>query len=379
MKAAGITEFGGAPQPLQLPDPRRPRSAEVLIEVRAAGVGNWDDVVRTGEWDTGARPPMALGVEAAGVVAAVGQAVSGLAIGDRVATHDVPFLEQGCWATYFLAAAQNVALLPASVPFDVAAALPVPVLTADQAVAALAVGPDDVVLVHGAGGVTGAMLVQLAAHRGACVMATAGQESAVRLRAMGATAVLDYHQSGWPIQLRELTGGGANKAVNAVSSGASVALSAVKDGGALATITSGLPGTERGICMQDIVVAPDGQRLHQLALLMAAGTLTLAVGRRLPLDRAGEAIALVKRGTHGQAVVLELASQEPAEATGEATAETVLAEAGDPLLMLAVCSLDPACARWPWSPATATWWPTSFAARSACRRHSAIPASGTSA
>ena len=57
---------------IEVVDPRAPRAGEVLIEVRAAGVGNWDEFVRAGEWDVGRNPPMALGVEAAGVVAAVG-------------------------------------------------------------------------------------------------------------------------------------------------------------------------------------------------------------------------------------------------------------------------------------------------------------------
>jgi NADPH:quinone reductase-like Zn-dependent oxidoreductase len=47
----------------------------VPLEVRAAGVGNWDEFVCTGGWDVGAKPPMALGVEAAGTVLAVGHAV----------------------------------------------------------------------------------------------------------------------------------------------------------------------------------------------------------------------------------------------------------------------------------------------------------------
>jgi NADPH:quinone reductase-like Zn-dependent oxidoreductase len=58
-------------------DPPAPSGDEVVVEVRAAGVANWDNVIRRGEWDVGIEPPMALGVEAAGVVAAVGDAVDG--------------------------------------------------------------------------------------------------------------------------------------------------------------------------------------------------------------------------------------------------------------------------------------------------------------
>jgi NADPH:quinone reductase-like Zn-dependent oxidoreductase len=55
----------------------------VLLEVRAAGVGNWDEFVRTGGWDAGAKLPMALGVEAAGTVLAAGRAVRDWVPGDR--------------------------------------------------------------------------------------------------------------------------------------------------------------------------------------------------------------------------------------------------------------------------------------------------------
>ena len=71
-------------------EPRSLAGDEVLLEVRAAGVGNWDEFVRTGGWDVGAKPPMALGVEAAGIVLAVGQAVGDWAPGDAVMTHPVP-------------------------------------------------------------------------------------------------------------------------------------------------------------------------------------------------------------------------------------------------------------------------------------------------
>jgi hypothetical protein len=66
VRAAGIHRFGDQIESLELPGPRALRPDEVLIDVRACGVGNWDEFVRTGNWDLGIRPPMALGVEAAG-------------------------------------------------------------------------------------------------------------------------------------------------------------------------------------------------------------------------------------------------------------------------------------------------------------------------
>src|SRR5215472_4803735 len=155
MHAAGVRQLGGPVEPLELPGPRELRADEVLLEVRACGVGNWDEFVRTGGWDTGARPPMALGVEAAGIVAAAGSQVIGLSPGDRVATYSVPLRDQGAWAEAFIAPADHVAPLAADVPFEAGAALPVPALTADQAIrGALDVQPGQTVLVSGAGGVT---------------------------------------------------------------------------------------------------------------------------------------------------------------------------------------------------------------------------------
>jgi NADPH:quinone reductase-like Zn-dependent oxidoreductase len=107
MKAAGVRRFGEPVQVLELPGSPMLRPDEVLIEVRACGVGNWDEFARTGDWDLGRRPPMALGVEAAGLVAATGDQVREVKAGDRVTAHSVPLREQGAWAERFVAAAMH--------------------------------------------------------------------------------------------------------------------------------------------------------------------------------------------------------------------------------------------------------------------------------
>jgi NADPH:quinone reductase-like Zn-dependent oxidoreductase len=281
------------------------RPDEVLIDVQACGVGNWDEFIRTGDWDLGIRPPMALGVEASGLVAAVGDLVEGIAAGDRVTGHSAPLREQGAWAEQHIAAATQVAPLPAEVPFDAAAALPVPALTADQAISsALQVRAGETVLVHGAGGVTGGMLVQLAAYQGATVIATAGPDSTGRVSAMGASTVVDYHQQDWPEQVRVLTSGGADVAANAARGGSIDAVRAVRDGGRLATITADLPAVERGITMRAVQVVPDGARLADLAQLLAQGVLTVTVADNFPLERAAAALTQARHGAHGSASVL---------------------------------------------------------------------------
>ena len=122
MKATGIRQFRAPVELLELPEPRALRPDEVLINVRACGMGNWDEIARNGGWDLGTRPPMALGVEAAGLVAAVGDQVDGVQPGDRVTAHSLPLREQGAWAERYIAAGEHVAAVPAGVPFDAAAA-----------------------------------------------------------------------------------------------------------------------------------------------------------------------------------------------------------------------------------------------------------------
>jgi len=160
------------------------------------------------------------------------------------------------------------------------------------------------VLVNGAGGVTGGMLVQLAAYRGATVIATAGASSAGRITAMGASTVLDYHQRDWPGQVRVLTSGGVDAAANAVPSSSAEAVKAVRDGGRLATITADLPPAERDITMAAVLVAPDGGRLRGLVRLLDQGALTVSVGEWLPLERAAAALTQARHGAHGTAIVL---------------------------------------------------------------------------
>jgi len=148
------------------------------------------------------------------------------------------------------------------------------------------------------------MLVQLAAHRGAAVIATAGAESAGRVAAMGAGTVLDYHHADWPAQVRALTGGGVDAAANAVRSGSRQAAAAVRDGGRLATITADLPAAERGISMLEVQVVPDGGRLSGLVQLLAQGALTVSVGERFGLEQGAAALARARQGAHGTATVL---------------------------------------------------------------------------
>lgn len=317
MRAAGIDAFGDDVRVLELAAPGSPAPDELVISVRAAGVGNWDEIVRVGDWDVGRKPQLALGVEAAGVVAAVGEEVTSFALGDEVLTHPVPLRHQGTWAQLLVSPAALVASKPAAVSWETAAAFPVPALTADQALSEAAPSPAGMsVLVHGAGGVTGGLVVQLAVARGATVVATAGPSSESRIRDYGARVVLDYHDPGWPARVREAAHGGrgVDAAVNAARGGAAGALQAVADGGRLATITGDPPTPQRGVTVANIYVEADGERLAVLAEALEDGLLTLDVGARFELADAATALQRAVTGRAAGATVLML--DEDSEALG---------------------------------------------------------------
>src|SRR5919197_2018603 len=136
LRAAGIEAFGDDVALLELPEPPPLEAGEVLVEVRAAGVGNWDEIVRTGGWDVGRSPPLALGVEAAGEVVGVGPGVEWPAAGATVMTHPLPLPYQGCWAERLGAPARLVAEKPDNASWAEAGAFPLPAPTREEGVAA---------------------------------------------------------------------------------------------------------------------------------------------------------------------------------------------------------------------------------------------------
>jgi NADPH:quinone reductase-like Zn-dependent oxidoreductase len=306
MRSAGIREIGGLVEPLELPDPRSPEVNEVLIAVEAAGIANWDDIARTGGWDVGSTPPMALGVEAAGTIVAVGPGVTRFRVGEEVLTHPLPLLDQGAWAEQLLAHEDVVAPKPAGLAWELAGSFPVPALTAEQVLTeALEVGEGDTLLVHGAGGLTGGLLVELATLRDVEVIATAGPSSFERVRRLGAKVVFDGHDRSWPDRVRQATGErGVTAAVNAVPGGAATTVQLVADGGRLATITTDPPAEERAIAISNVYVRPDAAQLAALAVLLDDGRLSPWPVTTVALEDAGPSLAKVlAEGTRGAAVV----------------------------------------------------------------------------
>jgi NADPH2:quinone reductase len=189
MRAVEAREAGG-PEVLSfvdLPDPE-PGPGQLLVRVAAAGVNFIDTYRRAGVYPM--PYPHVVGVEGAGVVEAIGDAVSGFAVGDRVAWAEAP----GSYAELALVPAAEAVAVPDGLDLTAAAALMLQGMTAHYLVAStFEVAPGhDVLLTAGAGGV-GLLATQLATTRGGRVITTVSTpEKAALSSAAGAAHTIDY-------------------------------------------------------------------------------------------------------------------------------------------------------------------------------------------
>jgi NADPH:quinone reductase-like Zn-dependent oxidoreductase len=202
MKAVKIHAFGG-PEVLHLEEVPCPVPApdELLVRVHASGVNPVDWVMREGGNDALRALlalPLTLGIDAAGVVAAVGSAVTTLRPGDAV-YGQANFPGQGSYAEYVAARASQFAPKPASLSFVEAAGVPLAGLTAWTALfeqGQLRAGQR--VLIQGASGGVGGFAVQFAKAKGAYVIGTASAGNLNYLKELGADEALDYRRQPVP-------------------------------------------------------------------------------------------------------------------------------------------------------------------------------------
>jgi NADPH:quinone reductase len=180
-----------------------PGRGEVRIEQRAIGVNFLDTYFRSGvyPWPSS---PLIPGAEAAGVVAEVGQAVSDLKVGDRVAY----IMPVGAYRTRRVVAAERLVKLPESVAFEVAASVMLKGLTAQFLLTACyPVKAGDTVLVHAAAGGVGLLMGQWLKALGATSIGTAGSPEKVALaKTNGYTHVIDYRAEDFVARVKEITG-----------------------------------------------------------------------------------------------------------------------------------------------------------------------------
>ncbi len=204
MKAIRVHSFGG-PEVLtyeEIPLPE-PGPGEARVRIEAAGVNFIDIYHRTGQYR--GQLPMILGMEAAGVVDAVGAGVTEVRPGDRVAYA----MQQGSYAEYAIVPAWKLVPVPDEIDGRSAAAVMLQGMTAHYLThSTYPLQPGDTALVHAAAGGVGLLLVQLAKRRGARVIGTVSTEEKARLaREMGADEVILYTQADFEAEVRRLTQG----------------------------------------------------------------------------------------------------------------------------------------------------------------------------
>jgi putative PIG3 family NAD(P)H quinone oxidoreductase len=218
-----------------LPDPE-PGRGEVLIEVAAAGVNRADLLQRQGAYPPPPGAPDTPGLECAGVIAAVGPAVTGWQVGDRVAA----LLDGGGYADRAIAPVTQLLPVPGHLDLVDAAALPEAMCTAwSNLVMVGQLARGETVLVHGGSGGVGTIAIQLAAALGARVAATAGgPERVARCRALGAEIGIDHRADDLLDVLTAATAGrGADLILDVLGAGALAAnLRALASGGRLVII-----------------------------------------------------------------------------------------------------------------------------------------------
>ncbi|HEX2248442.1 MAG TPA: quinone oxidoreductase [Arthrobacter sp.] len=203
MAQAIVAEAPGVPEVMQLqevPVPA-PGPGQLLVKVAAAGVNFIDTYQRSGVYKV--KFPFTPGSEIAGTVEALGEGVTGVAAGDRVATSEA----RGGYAQYALVDADGALPVPDGVSDETAAAIPLQGMTAHYLVnSSFKVQSGHTVLTHAGAGGVGLVLTQLLKAKGARVITTVSTDEKEELaREAGADEVLRYDS--FAEQVRELTGG----------------------------------------------------------------------------------------------------------------------------------------------------------------------------
>lgn len=203
MQAVVVTKYG-APDVLELreqPD-APPGPGKVQVSIRAAGINFADILMRLGYYTGVPKPPFVPGLEAAGVVEAVGDGVTSHRVGQRV----VLFTFTGCYADRITIPAERVVAIPDAMSFEDAAALPVNYLTAYQALIYMAhLRPGERLLIQAAAGGMGLAATQLAKMIGAEILGTASASKHDFLRQQGVAHPIDYRQQDFEQEVRRLT------------------------------------------------------------------------------------------------------------------------------------------------------------------------------
>jgi len=318
MKAIIIHQFGGADamKYADWPDPA-PAPGEALVRLDYAGVNFTDVYQRSGQYarsHTYQTPlPMVIGMEGGGTVAAVGDGVTHVTVGERVAYTPV----RGSYAEYHAVPAWRLAKIPDAVPMGDAVTLMLQGYTAHYLThSAFALGPAHTCLIHAGAGGVGQLLIQIARLRGATVITTVGNsEKAAIATSLGADHAVLYRKTDFREEVMRLTGGkGVDVVYDAIGLD-TIARSirslkrrglCVNYGGAsgLVTLIEPLELAEAGSVfftrphLADYITTQEemAMRANDLFRWHAEGKLKVTIDREFPLFEAAEAHRYLEAG-----------------------------------------------------------------------------------
>jgi NADPH:quinone reductase-like Zn-dependent oxidoreductase len=328
-----LTDRGG-PENLRIDDTDAPAPGrgEARVRVLATGVSFAEVQMLSHRYPMQPKYPFVPGYDLVGEVTSVGRDVTGVRVGDRVAA----LLVTGAWRTHVVVKADRLVPVPDSLDAGVAAAATMNGVTAWQMVNRTAkVRPGQTVLVHGASGGVGTLLVQAAVAAGATVLGTASSSKHDTVRALGATPI-DYRTEDVPARVRELAPGGVDAVFDHLGGDSlQESYDLLADGGIVVNYGSAttlnddnhwlvpylrtmrrfagwwagrLTGRARGRRAAFYYVKPGkafNKALPEVYRLVATGELVPPIDQRLPLTEAATALRLLMAGKATGKIVLE--------------------------------------------------------------------------
>ena len=323
----------GGPEVLQAHrrDLPSPEPGQVTVRVEAAGVSFAEVQMLKGRYFSQPKFPFVPGYDLVGEVEEVGEDVDEGMVGTRVAA----LTETGSWADRVTLPASKLAPVPDALdPADAVAAVTNGVTAWQMLHRAASVRPGHTVLVHGASGGVGTLLVQLARLAGAEVIGTASASKHEHVRALGAVPV-DYRNEDVPGRVREISPGGVDAVFDHVGGPGLVdSYRMLRKGGTLVTYGSASTLGDAGHRLRPYVpilgrvllwsAMPNGKKatfyyvqrwpklfkedLTTVLSLLAEGKIEARVDQRLPLEKAAEALELLASGQASGKVVLVVGS-----------------------------------------------------------------------
>lgn len=328
MRAFILSQYKTALHEAEVPEPIV-GERDVLVRVRAAGLNQLDEKIRTGEFAQILRYPLpvTLGHDVAGTVIRVGAGVRGFTPGDEVYARPRDG-RIGTFAERIAIDESDVALAPRSITVEKAGSLPLVALTAWQALVELGdVRPGQKVLIHAGAGGVGSIAIQLAKHLGAEVATTASAGNAEFVRLLGADRVIDYRNedfaqllSGYDLVLDSLGGENLEKSLRVLKRGGKAigisgppAPAFAKAAGlnpvlrvAIAALSRKIRSRAKrlGVDYEFLFMHASGDQLREIATLIDNGDLRPIVGRVFPFDETVQALeSLAAGGIRGKAVI----------------------------------------------------------------------------